>query len=258
MAFKDLFKDKGLFKTFLGGIVGGPLGGFIVGNTQSEKTKSEEEISNETKALQESLANTKTYQTPEEAYKIQELAKDSAEKLRGISEIGQKSVDIAEAQSGMSQAPGTLQAKEDIKNTASQYVQNIIESGGGSASALGAIADVNRGEMESLRQISASNQQYRSQALKELQSSLMNQASLEYGLESQALESETYGLQNMLGEKTKEYNSYLDKIRTQQQFDITNLSNLYSSEEARKNRNTQLFGDIISGISGIGTSLFGG
>ena len=224
-------------------------------SSASKQKKNEAEIEASKSELEESLVGQSLYETPEEAYRIQELSEKSAKNLRGISEIGQQAVDIAEAQAGASQAPGAIQAREDIRQSTAGAVQNIIESGGGGAAALGAISDVNRGEMESLRQLSAANQQYMAQAKKDLQSTLMGQASLEAGLEGQALAAETTGLQTILGEKGKEYQSYLDKLRTQQQFDIVNLGNLYATEEARKNRNSQLFGDIIGGISGVATSL---
>lgn len=220
-----------------------------------KEAESESEISAKQSALEESLASQELYQTSEEALKIQELSEASAAKLRSIAETGQEAVDIAEFQAGLSEAPGAIQAREDVRASSAEATQNIIEAGGGGAAALGAIADVNRSQMDQLRQISASTQQYRSEALQNLQSSLMGQAQLEASVESAALSAETTGLQTIVSEKEKEYESYLDKLRTQQQYDITQLSNLYSQQEAEKNRESQLWSDIIGGFSGIATSL---
>ena len=231
------------------------LGGYLYRTAERSKMENEQKISDLQKELEGSLESTKEYKTPEEALRIQQLAEESAANLRGVKEIGQKAVGIAEFQAGLSQVPGEMQAREDIKGSTAQAIQSIIESGGGNAAALGAIADVNRNQMESLRQLSAQNQQYRAQATRDLQSSLMGQASLEAGIESQALGAETMGLQTLIGEKGKEYESYLDKLRTQQQYDITEIGNAYASEEARKNRNAQLWGSIIGGLSGLGSSV---
>lgn len=224
-------------------------------SSASKEAKSKSEIGSAKSALEESLALQKLYETPEEALKIQELSEASASQLRSIADIGQEAVDIAEFQAGLSEAPGAIQAREDIRASSATATQNIVEAGGGGAAALGAIADVNRGQMEQLRQLSASNQQYRSQALQNLQSSLMGQAQLEASVESAALGAENYGLQTMIGEKGKEYQSYLDKLRLQQQYDITQLGNLYAEREAEKNRESQLWSDIIGGFSGLATSL---
>lgn len=219
------------------------------------KYKNEQRISSLKGDVEESLASQKEYQTPEEALRLQELASQSAERLRGMSDIGQKAVDIAEFQAGLSQAPGATQAREDISGSTAQAIQSIIQAGGSNAAALGAISDVNRNQMEQLRQVAAQGEQYQSQARRDLQSALMGQASLEAGLEGQALGAETLGLQTMIGERGKEYESYLDKLRTQQQFQLTELGNAYASEDARKNRNTQLWGSILGGLTGLGSSL---
>lgn len=208
--------------------------------------------------LLQSLQGAPTYQAPEEALQFQELM---AEQATGLREYGQKIEDVASSRAGMAEAPGAAIQRENVQQMMQSASQDIIQAGGASASTLGAISQMRTQEMSALRDIAVQGQQFKDQAQRDYMQALMQSA----GIGTQAAQLEGTGLQMMIGEKGKVFESELDKTRTMQQFQITQLGNQWATTEAARNAeaarragNKQLWGNIISGaFSGAGAAIGG-
>lgn len=258
MAFKDWISDKRTQGALIGGLLGGPFGalaGMYAGGQSKKKKEAESQITGLTQDIRSQIESTPTYQIPEETQQLLDLYKTTGEQLQGLSSLGKEATSIAKAESGASEMPGTALARRQIEAGTAGTVQNIVEAGGGSTASLGAIAQAGQNELNAMRDLAFQNQQFKQQASDEYKQALMNQAGLESSLLSQSANLQAAGLQTMIGQKGLQYQSELDKARTLQQFDITQLGNLMAQEEARKSRNTQLIGDVIGGIFGLGKTL---
>lgn len=235
----------------------GALGGIgaVYGYSLGKKRKKQDEINAATEALRKQISETPTYQIPQETQQLLDLYQSQGTKLEGLSALGQEATDIAKAQSASVEAPGTGIAREQIKAGTAGTVQNIIEAGGGSTSSLGAIVQAGQNELNAMRDLAITNQQYKQQASDEYRQALMSQAGLESSLLGQSTALQAAGLETMIGQKGMVYQSELDKARTLQQFDITQLGNLISKEEARKARNAQIATSVIGGAADIGKTF---
>jgi hypothetical protein len=238
------------------GVAGLP--GTIFGYTQSKKRKAEAKIAAEKEALRKSIEQTPTYQIPEETQQLLDLYQTQGAKLEDLAGLGQEATNIAKAQTSMVEAPGLGIARDQIQAGTAGTVQNIIEAGGGSASSLEAIAQAGQNELNAMRDLAITNQQYKQQASDEYQQALMNQAGLESSLLGQSTALQAAGLETMIGQKGLVYQSELDKQRTLQQFDITQLGNLMANEEARKARNAQIASAVIGGAADVGKEFVKG
>jgi len=220
---------------------------------REEKQQAEARSAQMEAMLLQSLQGAPTYQTPEEALRFQELTAESAAGIRGY---GQKIEDIASSRAGMTEAPGSAIQRENVRQMMESASRDIIEAGGSSAATLGAITQARTQEMGALRDIAVQGQQFKDQAQRDYTQALMQSA----GLGAQATQIEGTGLQMMIGEKGKVYESELDKLRTMQQFQMTQLGNeqakyqaALNAEAQRRAGNKQLIGDIAGGtIQGAG------
>jgi len=188
--------------------------------------------------IEQQISGLQTYEIPEEAKQRLALLEQGATDLR---ESGQESTDIARMQAGMYQAPGSGQALGDIQRSTSGQIQ-AIQQIGGSASSLGAIAKVGVTEQQALKDFAKSNLAYRSQAETGLMNALRNQSQLE----SQAASLESQGLEGMIAEKDKVYQSELNKDLTGLQFDITKLGMEQQKKAAETASRSGIFGGIFS------------
>jgi hypothetical protein len=226
----------------------------VTGVPLSKKQVAEQQISQKEKALRKSIQETPTYQIPQETQQLLDLYQTQGAKLEDLAGLGQEATNIAKAQTSMVEAPGLGIARDQIQAGTAGTVQNIIEAGGGSASSLEAIAQAGQNELNAMRDLAITNQQYKQQASDEYQQALMNQAGLESSLLGQSTALQAAGLQTMIGQKGLVYQSELDKQRTLQQLDITQLGNLVAAEEARKNRNAQIASAAIGGLFSLGST----
>jgi hypothetical protein len=167
------------------------------------------------------LESTPTYKIPEEAIALQKLYSETAEGIRGV---GEEQQDIYGARAGQYMY-GTGEAREGIREATRYGVQDIQNVAGSSASFLGAISQLNQQSVNALRELAIQNQQYRDVAQRDYMQSIQDRISLE----SQATELEMSGMQNMIDEKYKVYQSELDKIRMKQQYAIVKGGNVLAS-----------------------------
>lgn len=238
-------------------VAGGPVGA-IIGSQIVKKRKAEQEIGATTSAIRESISETPTYEIPAETQQLLELYQQTGAQLEGLTGLGQEATDIAKLQASMAEAPGMGIAREQIKGSTAGTVQNVLEAGGGSANVLAAVAQAGQNELNVMRDLAVQNQQFKQQATDEYRQALMSQAGLESSLLTQSAALQGQGLEAMIGQRGMVYQSELEKARTLQQFDITQLGNLMAEEEARKARNAQLLSSVISGIGSVGSALAGG
>jgi hypothetical protein len=211
----------------------------------------EKDIAEQTAGIEAGIEGIPLYTAPEEASELEALLQAGAGRVR---ETSQEAVDIARQQTGLAEAPGTGLARQDIRQAQAQSARNIMELGGGGAGSLAAIAQTQRGTQESLRDLSARNLAFRSQATQGLQQALMGQA----GIEQAATGMEAQAGQMMLGERGKEYQSEFEKYLTGVQFDISQLGAARQAEEARRLRNAQIWGSVIGAGAQIGGALLTG
>ncbi len=206
-------------------------------DTGLAKTSSEE--GPDTKSdIEEKMVGMSVYNISDEAQQRLDLLQSGAADLR---ESGQEMTDIARAQAGSYMAPGSGDALEGIQESSSRQAQAITEMGG-SPSSIGAISKVGLGEQQALRSFAKSNLAYRSEA----ETGLMNALRSQSQLEGQAASLESQGLEGMIAEKDKVYQSQLNKDLTSLQFDITKLSMDQQKKAAETQRSSGIFGGIFS------------
>ena len=232
-----------------------PLFGKAKAESIAKKTQAEREAAYKQspgfleEQLLASLQSSPTYTPPEEVAQLQEL----------LTSRGQQIEDIAEMRTGMAEAPGAGIQREQIRQMTESAAQDIIETGGASASALGAIAQTRASELSSLRDLAVQGQQYRDQARRDYMQALGESAGLQ-----------ATGLQSTIGQKEKVFESELDKLRNIQQFQMGQIGNLYTQrmaqkqiDEARAASQRGVWGDVLGSVIGIANpagwaGLFGG
>jgi len=190
--------------------------------------------------IEQQIADLQTYQVSPESEQRLALLEQGAVDLR---EVGQESTDIARMQAGMTQAPGSSQALKDIQASTSGQVQ-AIQQMGGSASGLGAISQVGLNQSQAMKDFAKSNLAYKSQSETALMNALRNQAQME----AQAAGLESQGLEGMIAEKDKVYQSQLNQDLTGLQFDITKLGMEQQKKSAETASQSGIFGGALRNI----------
>lgn len=186
--------------------------------------------------IEKQIADLQTYEISPEAEQRLKLLDQSGVDLR---EAGQEQTDIARSQAGVVEAPGSSQALKDIRASTAGQIQNIQQMGGGAGS-LGAISQVGLTEQKAMKDFAKSNLAYRSQAETGLMSALRNQSQLE----QQAAMLDAQGIEGMIAEKDKVFQSQQNKELTSMQFDITKLG----MEQQKKAADTASRSGIFGGL----------
>lgn len=187
--------------------------------------------------IDQQVSDLQTYEVSDEANQRLALLEQGAADLR---ESGQEGTDIARVQAGMVQAPGSGQALKDIQSSTSGQVQ-AVQQMGGSASGLGAISQIGLNQSQAMKDFAKSNLAYKSQSETGLMNALRNQTQME----SQAASLESQGLEGMIAEKDKVYQSQLNKDLTGLQFDITKLGMEQQTVAAETARTSGIFGGLF-------------
>lgn len=163
------------------------------------------------------IENAPQYEIPAEVQQMLQGTQGAAEDIRGYA---QESADIAKARTGAVEAPGSAIARENIRAAGATAAQRAIEAGGSSASTLGSVADIQRNELNALRDQAIQNQVYRAQAEQGYQQALQQQASAE----ASAVGIESAGLREMIRNREQQFQiNQLDPYYNQLQFQIANL-----------------------------------
>lgn len=233
-----------------GGLLGGGLGayaGYSLGTRFGAEQEQEELMGD----IRSRIEDRPLYEIPEETRQLMEMYGETAGEMRDIS---QQALEAAEARTGAAEAPGMAIAREQARAAAAGARSDIMQTAGGSAAGLGAMAQVGRGEMENLRNLAIQNQQYRSQA----EQQYLNQLGAHAGVMGQASQLQGAGLGAMAAERRGVYESELSRYQDLTQFDITQLGNVWAEEQARRNRETQIFGQILGTGASIATAGGGG
>lgn len=207
------------------------------------------------------------YDIPTEALDYLKMLEQASQQLGDIKEKSSglygEAVDIAKSQSAIQEAPGASIARDDIKQSTAQQIQNIKEAGGSGVGVIGAISNVGLSEQDALRDLAKQSALYKSQAARNLQGALSGQAGFEANVGSSILGQqaslEGAGLQTMIGEKGKVFDSNLNKSLTEIDYLMADQAAKRSEEEAKKNRIAQLIGGLIGGVTGgVSSYLTGG
>lgn len=240
---------------FIGGALGGPLGGLLGASMDKEKAQ-KANLDKQKKDLEASLANIPEYEIPQEAKDYLAMLEQTSEDLSKTGDIYQNAVDIAKTQSASSEAPGAGIAREDIQASTAQQLQYLRESG--NVGAIGAVANVGSSEQQALRDLAKTNLQYKSAASQNLQGALMGQAGFESNLLQQQASLKGAGLQAMIGEKDKSYQSNLNKYLTMTDYQLAQLGVSQQEIENLRNRRTQIASSVIGIIPDVAKLAGGG
>lgn len=138
------------------------------------------------------------YRVSEETQQIYEKSQESADIIRSQAEEATKA---AEIQRGMVEAPGSGLRREAAEESTAAAVAQTQQAGGASASALGAIANIQSGDISSMRDAAIQTQVFRDQAEKEYMQALQDQG----GAEVSAMQTEIGGLQALGAAKEQQY-----------------------------------------------------
>lgn len=214
--------------------------------------EAEKQAARATQDIKSGIEGISRYEIPLEVQQNLQLLQESAGAIRDTSGLMEEATDIARARTGVSELPGEAIAREDIRSSTASTVQNIMEAGGGGASTLGAIAQVGLGEQSAFGQLAQQRAKFRSQAEMDLANALRTQAGFAAQTEAQAAGMESAGLMAMAGEKGKQYEYDLSRELTGLQFDIDQLTGARQQEAARRARNAQIFGSVLSTVGQLG------
>lgn len=196
--------------------------------------------------IQSKIEGLPTYEISPEAEQRLKLLQEAGV---GLTETAEEATDIARMRAGAAEAPGAGIAREDIRQSTAGQIQAIQEMGGG-ASALGAVSEVGLTEQKALRDLARTTLAYRSQAESDLMSAVRSEA----GIKAQAAGLEAQGLEGMIAEKDKVYQSELDKALTGVQFDITRLAMEQQAIMAQQQNQAGMQSDIFSVIAQLGSA----
>lgn len=154
------------------------------------------------------------YRISEETQKIFESTQEAGGIIRGQAE---ESVDVAESQRGMVDMPGGGLQREAAQESTAAAVSSAQTAGGSSTSALGAIAQIQSGNISSMRDAAIQTQVFRDQSEKEYIQALREQG----GAEVSAIQTEVQGWQAMGQAKETQYQTnILDPWYAKNQADL--------------------------------------
>lgn len=260
---------QGREKVLKQGVLG--ASGMIGGRLMSKKRRAEEAIRAKEAGIAEGISGMTRYDIPEEVRQNLELMQqtqqdlgESAEAVRGTTELAGEATDIARARTGVSEMPGEALARKDIQQSTAGTVQNIMEAGGGSTSTLGAIAQAGLGEQSAFGNLAMQRGQYKSQAEQDLMNSLSSEAGFTAQAEAQAAGLETQGaglmstgLLTSAQQQQQQFEYGREQELTGLQFNLGQLGGMKADEQARRARNAQIFGSIIGSVGSIGGAMMG-
>ena len=172
------------------------------------------ELEKAAKARGGKFAPPEPYRISDETKQIAEGTKAAAETIRGQAE---EAVDVAGSQRGMVEGLGAGQERAARGESTASAVSSVAQVGGASASALGAISQIQQGNISSMRDAGIQTQMFRDQAEKDYRQALMDKG----GAEVAAISTEIQGLQEMGRAKEQQYQvNILDPFYSRQQADI--------------------------------------
>lgn len=187
--------------------------------------------------IESRIGDIPTYEISPEAQQRMDLLEQAG---TGLQESAQESTDLARMQAGMVEAPGSAQARRDIQRSTMGQVGALQEMGG--SGFLGAISKVGMNEQSAMKDFAMSSLAYKSQSETELMSALRNQSQAE----SQAAALQSQGLEGMIAEKDKVYQSEMNKNLTGIQYDITKLGMEQQNRAAQAEKQSGIFGGMFS------------
>lgn len=218
---KDAFRGsmKGGAIGMLTGIPGGGLTGGIIGGIQAARKAKATSETGEVTAEPEDPFTPPAYEIPEETQQILESSQKSADLIRGQAE---EMVDVADVQRGMLEAPGAGEARRAMEETTAASVAGAAQAGGASASSMGAISQIQAGNISEMRDLAIQTQMFQEQADKEYRQALLDKG----GAEMAATQMEVQGLAEMARAKETQYQvNVLDPFYAKQQYDLMMAAN---------------------------------
>lgn len=161
-------------------------------------------------------------------YEISQEAKDRLalleESAAGLEESAAEQTSVAKSRAGMFMAPGTAQTSQDIERATASQVGALQQMGG--SGFLSNITKVGQTEEQAYENLIRNNMAYKEQS----EQALMNAMSTEAGMKMQAAGLRSQGLEGMIQEKDKVFQSKLNKAQTGIQAELT----MYSTEQMKK------------------------
>jgi len=194
--------------------------------------------------ISDKISGLTDYEISPEAQQRLAALEESGETMKGLTG---EATDIARARTGQ-EAPGAQIARGDIRQAVAGKMSAIQQIGG--AGALGAITEAGLEEQGALRGLAKENLEYKAQASKDLSNALMAEAQTG----AQATQMGAAGLQGMVQERGKVYESQLNKALTSIDFDINTLATEQLGYQAQAQAQAATQAGMMSGLSQIGSS----
>jgi hypothetical protein len=207
---KDYTTGEKIFGTLAPGL------GHFVSGLRSAKRK-EDARAQALDRVKSILKQTPAYQSPEEVAMMQNITTAGADRMRGISD---EMIRVAQAQQ-RSGLPGEEIQRNQIRQYAQSAVDDFIETGGASSSAMEAIVRTRENEAQNMLQLAEQANARDASTQQQYLSTLMGAA----GIQSTATGMEAAGLQTGISEAAKQYQSKLEQTQPLQQFAITTYGN---------------------------------
>lgn len=177
--------------------------------------------------IEQSITDLPEYEISDEAKQRLALLQEAG---AGLVEGAEEQTDLARMRAGMIEGPGAAQSRRDIEASTAGQVQAIQNIGG--AGALGAATQVGLGEQAAYEDLIASNLMAKEQG----ESALMNALQTKAGMRREAAGLEAQGLEGMIAEKDKVFQSQLQKAQTGLQYDISQLAMDQQARIAKENK----------------------
>lgn len=186
----------------------------------------------ESAAISEKIADLPQYKISDEANQRLALLEQAGV---DIESAAQEQTDVARMKSGQIEGPGASQALRDIRSSTSGQVGALQDMGG--SGFLSSITQVGLNERNAMKDYTMGNLGYRAQSESDLMSALRNQTQAQ----SQSSMLQAQGLEGMISERDKAYQSELSQAQTGLQYDITKLS-MEQQNKIAENTGPKLFG----------------
>lgn len=192
-----------------------------------EKMAPERAIEQSKQDITTQIENLPEYQISQEAKDRLSLLQESATNLE---QQASEQTDVAKSRAGMYMAPGTGAASQDIEKATASQVGALQQMGG--SNFLSNITKVGQSEQQAYDELIKNNITYQEQS----DQALMNALSTEAGMKMQAAGLKAQGLEGMIQERDKSFQSQLSKAQTGLQYDIAKLSLDQQQRTAQENK----------------------
>ncbi len=226
-------------------VLSGPFGAFAAKKKYRERIEAERaKMGAKYTAISDKIEGLTDYEISQEARDRLSGLQESGEEVRDITG---EATDIAEARASRD-LPGMDLYKRDVRQDVANKIEAIQQIGG--SGSLNAITEAGLEEQGNLSELNKENLSYKMQSQKDLSNALMSEARA--GIE--ATQMGAAGLQGMVQERGKAYESKLNKELTGIDWDINKLAVEQMGYQAQAQASAAAGAGAASALSQIGSA----